>query len=89
MPEYLSHWTTQKVRSEGVTVLTNTSVKSAALEPETGKLVLTTSDGGVVKADHAVVAVGIEPETSIAKESNLEVDSELGGFKVNEYLEAR
>jgi len=35
------------------------------------------------------VAVGIEPETSIAKESNLEIDSELGGYKVNEELEAK
>ena len=42
-----------------------------------------------MKADHAVVAVGIEPETSIAKESNLEIDVELGGYKVNEELEAR
>ena len=85
----MSHWTTEKVPSEGVTVLTNSSVKSATLDPETKRLVLTTSNGDVVKADHVVVAVGIEPETSIAKESNLEIDSELGGYKVNEELEAK
>ena len=85
----MSHWTTEKVRSEGVTVLTNSSVKSATLDPETKRLVLTTSNGDVVKADHVVVAVGIEPETSIAKESNLEIDSKLGGYKVNEELEAK
>ncbi len=42
-----------------------------------------------LKADHAIVAVGIEPETLLAKESNLEIDQELGGYKVNEELEAR
>ena len=43
----------------------------------------------MLNADHAIVAVGIEPETLLAKESNLEIDQELGGYKVNEELEAR
>jgi programmed cell death 8 (apoptosis-inducing factor) len=85
----LSKWTTDKVRSEGVRVLPNTSIKSASIDPETNKLILTTSDNQVISADHAIVAVGIEAETSLAKESNLEIDSNLGGFKVNEELEAR
>ncbi len=89
LPEYLSKWTTDKVRSEGVRVLPNTSIKSASIDPETNKLILTMSDNQVISADHAIVAVGIEAETSLAKESNLEIDSNLGGFKVNEELEAR
>ena len=43
----------------------------------------------MLNADHAIVAVGIEPETFLGKESNLEIDNELGGYKVNEELEAR
>ena len=89
LPEYLSKWTTEKVRSEGVRVLPNTSVTSAILDPVSNKLILTTSNGDVIKADHAIVAVGIKPDTSIAKESDLEVDKKLGGFKVNEELEAK
>ena len=47
LPEYLSKWTTEKVRSEGVKVIPNTSIQSAQLDPETNKMVLTTSDGQV------------------------------------------
>jgi apoptosis-inducing factor 1 len=47
LPEYLSHWTTEKVRAEGVTVLTNTNIETASVDPETGKLIMTTSDGQV------------------------------------------
>lgn len=36
-----------------------------------------------------VVAIGVEANTDIAKESNLEVDPEQGGFLVNAELEAR
>ena len=89
MPEYLSTWTTDKVRAEGVRVFANSKIKTASIDPETNKLILTTSDNQVISADHAIVAVGIEPEVSLAKESNLEIDNKLGGFKVNEELEAR
>ena len=89
MPEYLSTWTTDKVRAEGVRVFANSKIKTASIDPETNKLILTTSDNQVISADHVIVAVGIEPEVSLAKESNLEIDNKLGGFKVNEELEAR
>lgn len=42
-----------------------------------------------VSADQVIVAVGVEPNTELAKTSGLEVDSELGGFLVNAELEAR
>lgn len=35
------------------------------------------------------MAVGVEANTSLAKESNLEIDPEQGGFLVNAELEAR
>lgn len=43
LPKYLSQWTTQKVKGEGVQVLPNAQVQSAALED--GKVVLTLQNG--------------------------------------------
>ena len=39
-------------------------------------------------ADHVLVAVGLEPNTQLAKSSRLEIDSELGGYRVNAELQA-
>ena len=38
--------------------------------------------GKVVNTDHMVVAVGIEPDLTLAKSSKLEIDPVHGGFKV-------
>ena len=40
-------------------------------------------------ADHIVLAVGIEPNTDLAKAAGLEVDADQGGFLVNAELQAR
>ena len=58
LPDYLSDWTTDKVRSEGVTVLPNTRVKSVSRGDST-KLKVTMSSGKVVDTDHMVVAVSL------------------------------
>lgn len=42
-----------------------------------------------VLADHVVVAVGLEPNTTLSKTSGLEIDDKLGGYRVNAELEAR
>lgn len=42
-----------------------------------------------ITADHIVVAVGVEPNTDLAKSAGLEVDSDHGGFLVNAELQAR
>ena len=89
LPNYLSIWTTEKVKAEGVNIINNVQVKSAKLNQESGEVNLLLDDGQTVTTDHVVVAVGIEPETDLAKESGLAVDDNLGGFKVNEELEAR
>ena len=60
LPDYLSDWTTDKVRSEGVTVLPNTRVKSVSRGDST-KLKVTMSSGKVVDTDHMVVAVSLHP----------------------------
>ena len=36
-----------------------------------------------------VLAVGLQPNVELAKESGLEIDDELGGYRVNAELEAR
>lgn len=41
-----------------------------------------------VKADHVVVAVGLEPNTDLAKSAGLETDPILGGYRVNAELQA-
>ncbi|XP_074650754.1 apoptosis-inducing factor 1, mitochondrial-like [Tubulanus polymorphus] len=87
LPEYLSQWTTEKVMNEGVEVKSNSTVKSA--ECENGKIVLNLNNNEQVKVDHVVVAVGLEPNTSLAKASGLETDDAHGGYRVNAELEAR
>lgn len=39
--------------------------------------------------DHVVVAVGLEANVDLSKSARLEVDNELGGYRVNSELEAR
>ena len=110
LPEYLSQWTTEKVKVEGVKVVANARVDNAVVEND--KLVLSLQDGTKVfsrqelsafylvihfllmlhwqiSTDHVVVAVGLEPETELAKASGLEVDTVFGGYRVNAELEAR
>ena len=88
LPEYLSDWTTEKVRQENVDVRPNTSIKAAKVV--NGRVLeLTTATGEKVNVDHVIVAVGIDANTELAKTSGLEVDELRGGFRVNAELEAR
>uniref|UniRef100_A0A1Q3FED4 Putative programmed cell death protein n=1 Tax=Culex tarsalis TaxID=7177 RepID=A0A1Q3FED4_CULTA len=87
LPEYLSQWTTDRVREEGVKVWPKTQIK--AVEVQDKKLKLTLTDDSSLLVDHAIVAVGSEPNTDLAKTSNLEVDPAMGGFVVDAELRAR
>ena len=88
LPEYLSDWTTEKVRQENVDVRPNTPIKAAKVV--NGRfLELTTGRGEKVSVDHVIVAVGIDANTELARTSGLEVDEQRGGFRVNAELEAR
>ena len=82
-------WTTDKVKAEGVNIIDNVEVKSADVEKLSGKISLSLNNGETLKTDHVIVAVGIEPEIDLAKNSGLEIDNTLGGYKVNEELESR
>lgn len=87
LPEYLSYWTTDKVKAEGVEVLPYAEVTGVKFKDD--MLTLNLSSGKTVTANHVIVAVGAEPNTEIAEKSDLEVDPELGGFLVNTELQAR
>lgn len=87
LPNYLSQWTTDKIRSENVNIYNSATIKEVSIEKN--KLALQLSDGQKVITDQVVIAVGLDPATELAKSSNLEVDDIHGGFKVNAELEAR
>ncbi|CAF0855824.1 unnamed protein product [Adineta steineri] len=93
LPEYLSKWATERVRDEGAEVLTNVELVGTTIEE--GKINLSYIDPekprqtSYIKSDHVVIAVGIEPNTDLAKSAGLEIDGEQGGFLVNAELQAR
>ncbi|XP_070772981.1 apoptosis-inducing factor 1, mitochondrial isoform X3 [Enoplosus armatus] len=87
LPEYLSNWTTEKVKREGVKVISEALVKSVTCRDD--KLEIQLKDGRLVKTDHIVAAVGLEPNVDLAKSAGLEVDSDFGGYRVNAELQAR
>lgn len=87
LPDYLSRWTTNKVSNEGVKIIASTKVEDIDLDK--GKVVLSLNNGKELRVDHVVLAVGVEPNTELAKTSDLETDKKLGGFLVNSELQAR
>ncbi|CAG9767010.1 unnamed protein product [Ceutorhynchus assimilis] len=87
LPEYLSLWTSDKVRNEGVQVLPTTEIVGVKAKDE--KVELTLSSGKTLVVDFVVCTTGVEPNTELAEKSDLEVDPELGGYLVNTELQAR
>ncbi|XP_051902629.1 apoptosis-inducing factor 1, mitochondrial isoform X2 [Hippocampus zosterae] len=87
LPEYLSNWTTEKVKTEGVKIISEALVKSVTCNED--QLEIKLKDGRSVKTDHVVAAVGLEPNVDLAKSAGLEVDSDFGGYRVNAELQAR
>uniref|UniRef100_A0A671ND46 Apoptosis-inducing factor 1, mitochondrial n=1 Tax=Sinocyclocheilus anshuiensis TaxID=1608454 RepID=A0A671ND46_9TELE len=85
LPEYLSNWTTEKVRKEGVNIIMDAVVKNVSYKND--KLEIKLKDGRLT--DHIVAAVGLEPSVELAKSAGLEVDSDFGGYRVNAELQAR
>jgi len=87
LPEYLSDWTTDKVKSEGVNVIPNSRIKGVKLQ-ENGRLKVDLSGGDALETDHVVVAVGVQPDHKLAAESDIMVDNVHGGYVVNDQFEA-
>jgi len=89
LPEYLSKWATEKVRKEGVDVVTGVLLDGCSFDSKSKQVVLKLSNGQQLSVDHMLVAVGLDPSTELADSSGLEKDPTLGGFLVNAELEAR
>lgn len=87
LPEFLSQWTTERVREEGVNVIPQTEVK--AVDSVGNQLKLTLGNGQTILCDRVVVAVGSEPNTALGRESGLEIENNHGGYLVNAELAAR
>ena len=73
------------MKSNGVTVMPEASISS--VKKKDGQIQMKINDSNVIVADHVVVAVGIEPNTELAKSAGLELDSVNGGIIANNMLE--
>lgn len=96
LPAYLSQYTTNIVRGEGVNIITNASLTDAKLDNDKVVLKLEPFNRNAdipskqwVLADHVVVAVGLDPNVELAEASGFEVDPVHGGYHVNSELQAR
>lgn len=83
-PPYLSSWTTDRVREEGVTVMPSCRLVTAKINNDGSKkkVSLELSCAGEAKkvnVDHVLVAVGMEPSgMDLARRAGLPVDEENG-----------
>lgn len=88
LPDYLSQWTTERIKEVGVDVQPNSQV--IGIESfEGNQLKLKLNDGRSIIVDNVIQAVGSKPDVTLAKDAGLEIDSKNGGFVVNAELEAR
>lgn len=72
------------LRSKGVKLLLNLGVTSFA--DENGRKKLTLQNNSAIEADAVILAIGVRPESKLAKEAGLEL-GERGTVRVNEYLQ--
>ena len=88
LPDYLSKWTTERIREVGVDILPNSQITDAE-SYEGNQIKLKLTNGTSVIVDHVIQAVGSKPNVTLAQDATLEVDPILGGLVVNAELEAR
>jgi len=75
----------EKLRELGIRVITNERVEE--IVGVDGKVAMVRLAGGErLKADIVLVAVGVRPETTLAREAGLKM-GEMGGVWVNEYMQ--
>eukprot|EP01133_Synstelium_polycarpum_P017199 gene17199-20498_t len=88
LPDYLSKYATDMVKESGVDVQAGRLVKDI-VKSENDKLTVQLDNGSSFETDHVVVAVGLVPNTDVAKSTTLEIDTVNGGYMVNPELQAR
>jgi 3-phenylpropionate/trans-cinnamate dioxygenase ferredoxin reductase component len=72
LPAQASAWVAAALRAEGVQLMTGTLV-AGATDTAGGGLLLSTSTAGAVEADIAIVAIGLTPNDSLAREAGLAI----------------
>ncbi|CAJ0598337.1 unnamed protein product [Cylicocyclus nassatus] len=87
LPEHLSKKAADSLREIGVNVMTNTKIISARRKGDNVELEVNGSKK--VTSEYVVVAIGIEPDVTVAKASGLEVDDRLGGIATDAELRVR
>lgn len=91
LPHYLSQWICKKLTSEGVKLVPETDLVSAAVKD--GRLIVQLTDGSEVQVDEAVVTTRSDVVNGRNKEladaSGLEIHPQLGGFVTNSELMTR
>jgi len=85
LPPQLAEVYTELHRSNGVDL--HYGVQVASLERVDLGVLVTDTTGRKWIADTVLVAVGIAPNTELAEQAGLEIDAELGGIVVDEYLQ--
>lgn len=77
----------QNIRKHGIDLRLSTEVKKLEDPTENTKAAkVILSDGGVVNTDIVVLGIGVQPESKLAKEAGLEVNSR-GAIRVNDHLQ--
>ncbi|KAL6726265.1 hypothetical protein Aduo_008253 [Ancylostoma duodenale] len=87
LPEYLSKKATESLRETGVNVITNAKITSARRKGDGVELEVNGSKK--ITSDYVVMAIGVDPDTSVAKASGLETDDRLGGIMTDAELRVR
>jgi len=72
----------KEMNDHGVEIITSDGVEKFEGE---GRLTVSLKSGKTIEADMVILAIGVRPETKLAKEAGLEI-GERGGIKVDEYL---
>jgi len=88
LPLHLSNYASAELEKNNVTVVRDAQIAKVELA-EDNRMRLELADGRHIDADHAVLAVGVDVDNSLAQRSGLEHDSSRGGFIVNSELESR
>ena len=80
----------QEIRSKGIDLRLDTALASVVYRSKQkqaeSNLSLTLTDGQSLATDLLIIAIGVQPETSLAVKAGLEI-GELGGIKVNEFMQ--
>ncbi len=72
------------IMDKGIKLILSNGVKE--IEEFDGNLTVKLNDGEIIKTDMAIMAVGVRPETELAKAAGIKVNDK-GSIVVNEYME--